>query len=119
MAKHQIEYEGHAIGDMVWIWVGWCKLLIQVKILGMTLWYYEDAPDKCEPDYTVRFLDTNGETQTYTFRENDVYDTRKEAIEAALKEEETDLAENKDILQKQQDNLAWLREQLDLEERKE
>ena len=36
MAKHQIEYEGHAIGDMVWIWVGWCKLLIQVKILGMT-----------------------------------------------------------------------------------
>ena len=109
--KHTITYEGHQVGDMVWIWVGWCHLLTQVKILGMTLWYYEDEPDKCHPDYTVKFIDSNGELQTYTFQEDDVYDTRKEAIEAAIKEEETDLVENKEMLQRQEFNLDWLKRQ--------
>ncbi len=110
--KQTINYEGHKIGDMVWIWVGWCKLLTQVKILSMTLWFYADEPDKCHPDYTVEFIDPNGETQTYTFQEDDVYDTRKEAIEAAIKEEETDLAENQEILNKQETNLGWLKQEL-------
>jgi len=110
--KHTITYEGHQVGDMVWIWVGWCKLLTQVKILGMTLWFYEDEPDKCHPDYTVKFVDPNGETQTYTFQEDDIYDTAEEAIRAAIKEEETDLTENKEITQRQEFSLDWLKRRL-------
>ena len=113
--RQTITYAGHKIGDMVWIWVGWCKLLTQVEILGMTLWFYEDEPDKCHPDYTVKFVDPNGETQTYTFQEDDVYDTAEEAIRAAIKEEETDLTENKEILQRQEFSLDWLKRRLDQE----
>lgn len=78
----------------------------------MELWFYEDEPDKCHPDYTVKFVDPNGETQTYTFQEEDVHDTRKEAIEAAIREESIDLAENKGMLQRQESSLTWLKEQL-------
>ena len=111
--KNTITYEGHQIGDMVWIWVGWCQLLTQVKILALTLWYYEDEPDKCVPDYTVRFTDNNGEAHTYTYREEEVFDTKKEAIEAALKEEAVDALENKQMLQRQYDKIDWLRKQLE------
>lgn len=110
--KQTINYEGHKIGDMVWIWVGWCRLLTQVKILGMTLWFYEDEPDKCHPDYTVKFTDPDGNLQTYTFQEDDVHDTAEEAIRAAIKEEETDLTENKEIIQRQEFSLDWLKRRL-------
>jgi len=116
--KQTVTYEGHKIGDMVWIWVGWCNLLIQVKILGMTLWWYEDDPTKCCPDYTVKFNDRNGQEQTYTFQEEDIHDTRKEAIEAAIREESTDLVENTEMVQRQESSLAWLKEQLEQEESK-
>ena len=110
--KQIIDYEGHKIGDKVWIWVGWCHLLTQVEILGLTLWFNEDEPDKCRPDYTVRFTDPDGKSQTYSFQEEDIHDSRKEAIEAAIKEEELDLKENKEMLQRQEFNLDWLKRQL-------
>lgn len=113
--KQTINYEGHKIGDMVWIWVGWCRLLTQVKILGMTLWFYEDEPDKCHPDYTVKFVDPNGETQTYTFQEDDVFDTKKEALEAAIRQQKADVYDWRQETQKHQDTLDWLKEQLEQE----
>ena len=113
--QHTISYNGHTIGDKVWIWVSWEKLLTQVEIIGLTLNRYPDDLAKCEVNYSIRFVDSEGKTQEYTWGEAEVFDTRKAAIEAAIKSEEVDFAENSEMVQRQQEKLDWLKEQLQLE----
>ena len=111
-----ISYEGYTIGDKVWVWAYWCRYLAEVEIIGI-----EIRRELNEADgyifYTVN-IEEDGVPQHHSFGVTEIFDTRKEALEAAIKQQEVDVSEWQQEVQKQQDTLDWLQEQLEQEEAK-
>lgn len=111
-----ISYDGYTIGDKVWVWSSLYRYLAEVEIIGI-----EIRRELNEADgyiyYTVR-IEEDGAMHQYSFGVTELFDTRKEALKAAIKQQEVDVFEEQQRIHKQQDTLAWLKEQLEQEESK-
>lgn len=111
--KQTITYDGYTIGDKVWVWAYWCRYLAEVEIIGL-----EIRRELNEADgyiYYIVNIEEDGEIQRHSFGSMEIFATRTEALEAAIKEQEVDVFEWQQEAQKSQDTLGWLKEQLEQE----
>jgi len=111
-----ITYEGYTIGDKVWVWAYWCRYLAEVEIIGLEIRRELNEADGYI-SYTVN-IEEDGEIRQHTFDGTEFFATRKEALKAAIKQQEVDVSEWQQETQKHQDTLDWLKEQLEQEEAK-
>ena len=109
-----ITYDGYTIGDKVWVWAYWCRFLAEVEIIAL-----EIRRELNEADgyiyYTVN-IEEDGKIQQHSFDGTELFDTRKEALEAAIRQQKADVYDWRQETQKHQDTLDWLKEQLEQED---
>jgi len=105
-----ITYDGYTIGDKVWVWAYWCRYLAEVEIIGLEIRRELNEADGYI-SYTVN-IEEDGVLQQHTFDGSEFFATRKEALEAAIKQQEVDVSEWQQETQKHKDTLDWLNEQL-------
>ena len=108
--KQTITYDGYTIGDKVWVWAYWCRYLAEVEIIG-----FEIRRELNEADgyiYYIVNIEEDGVVQQHSLGVTELFATRKEALEAAIKQQEVDVSEWQQETQKSQDTLDWLKRQL-------
>ena len=115
MKQHTITYTGYTIGDKVWVWAYWIPLVTEVEIINMELNRYSDKPDEWAVYYRVEFQEPNGDIDQHTFSIDELYATKKEALEAAIKEQTDTVAEWRDDLKEAETTLAHLKAELEKE----
>ena len=111
--KQTITYDGYTIGDKVWVWANWCRFLAEVEIIGI-----EIRRERNEADGYIAYIvniEELGVMHQHSLDGNELFATRKEALEAAIRQQEVDVSEWQQEVQKQQDTLVWLKEQLEQE----
>lgn len=114
--KQTISYDGYTIGDKVWVWAYWCRYFAEVEIIGL-----EIRRELNEADGYICYIvniEEDGVMHQNSFSGKELFATRKEALEAAIRQQEVDVSEWQQETQKSQDTLDWLKEQLEQEETK-
>lgn len=112
--KQTITYDGYTIGDKVWVWAYWCRYLAEVEIIGL-----EIRRELNEADGYIFYIvniEEDGVMHQNSFSDKELFATRKEALETAIKQQEVDVSECQQDTQKSKDTLDWLKEQLEQEE---
>ena len=84
--KHTVEYDGYTVGDKVWVWAYWIPLVAEVEIIGLEL--NQDMDEQWSIYYTVNIQALNGETDQHSYSIDELYNSKKEALEAAIKDQE-------------------------------
>ena len=115
MKQHTITYEGYTIGDKVWVWAYWIPLVAEVEIINIELQRYSDDPDKWAAYYSVKIQAPNGDIDQHSYSLDELYGTRKEALEAAIKEQTDTVTEWRDSLKEAEQTLAHLKAELEKE----
>ena len=113
MKQHQITYTGYTIGDKVWVWAYWIPLVAAVEIINIELNRYSDKPDEWAVYYRVKIQAPNGDIDQHTFGIEELYATKKEALEAAIKEQTETVSEWRDDLKEAEQTLAHLKAELE------
>ena len=115
MQQHTITYTGYTIGDKVWVWAYWIPLVAEVEIVGMELEQYPDERGKWHIYYRVSVQAPNGDIDQHTYDLDEIYATKKEALEAAIKEQTETVSEWRDDLKEADGTLAHLKAELEKE----
>ena len=115
MKQHQITYTGYTIGDKVWVWAYWIPLVAEVEIVNIELNRHSDKPDEWAAYYRVKIKAPNGDIDQQTFSLKDLYATKKEALEAAIKEQTEEVSGWRDDLKEAEQKLAYLKAELEKE----
>ena len=110
--KHTIAYDGYAVGDKVWVWAYWIPLVAEVEIVGMELNQYGDKPGEWDIYYGVDVPAPNGDTDQHSYSIDELYDSKKEALEAAIKDQEKLVSEWQADTNKQETTLGCLKQEL-------
>lgn len=114
--KQTISYDGYTIGDKVWVWAYWCRFLAEVEIIGLEI--RRELNEANGYIYYTANIEEDGVVQQHSFGITELFATRKEALEAAIRQQKSDVYDWKQETQKQQDTLDWLKGQLEQEETK-
>ena len=114
MKQHQITYTGYTIGDKVWVWAYWIPLVVEVEINGIELNQYPEEPDM-HIYYRCVIKAPNDDIDNHTFSIYELYDTKKEALEAAIKAQANEVSEWRDDLKEAETTLARLKAELEKE----
>ena len=113
MKQHTVTYEGYTVGDKVWVWAYWLQLVTQVEIIGMELNRYPEDSDKWHVYYMVNVQAPNGDVNQHTYSPDEIYATKKEALEAAIKEQIETVSEWRDDLKESEETLVRLKAELE------
>ena len=113
--KQTITYDGYTIGDKVWVYACWCRYLAEVEIIGFE--FRRELNDAGGYIYYTVNIKEDGVVHQHSFDGTELFATKKEALEAAIKQQEVNVSELQQEVQKQQDTLNWLKEQLEQEEK--
>ena len=114
--QHTITYEGHTVGDKVWVWAYWIPLVTEAEIVGITLERYPEEPDKLEIYYRAKVQNPNGDTDQHSFSGEDLHDTKIAALEAAVEDQEKLVTEWREDVNKQETTLGCLKQELLMEQ---
>lgn len=110
--KHTVEYDGYIVGDKVWVWAYWIPLVAEVEIIGLELNQYPEEPGKWHIYYRVNIQAPNGEIDQHSYDSEELYNSKKEALEAAIKDQEGLVADWQKDTSKQETTLGWLKQEL-------
>lgn len=113
--KHTVEYDGYIVGDKVWVWAHWIPLVAEVEVIGLEL--NQDLDGQWSIYYTVNIQAPNGEIDQHSYDSEELYNSKKEALEAAIKDQEGLVADWQKDTSKQETTLGWLKEQLKQEDK--
>lgn len=111
MQQHTITYTGYTIGDKVWVWAYWIPLVAEVEIIGIELNRYPEDPD-LHIYYRTKVQAPNGDVDQHSYSLDELYATKKEALEAAIKEQTAEVSEWRDDLGEAETTLGNLKQQL-------
>lgn len=114
MKQHQITYTGYTIGDKVWVWAYWIPLVAEIEINGIELNRYPEDPD-LHVYYRAKVQTSNGDINQHTFDIDELYATKKEALEAAIKSQTEEVSEWRDDLKEAEQTLSHLKAELEKE----
>ena len=117
MKKHKcsVEWVGHNIGDKVWVCRIWDSVLALVKVIGLEI--SVDSKGQKEIRYVVDFpvkrSDGTVQMDQHWYGDDEVFERKNDAINAGLKDIDTEIQEQKGIIKEHEDFKRVLLESMD------